>query len=314
MRKIITAMTFLSKDKIFSAKWFKDYTFILIGSFILAAGFVYFVTPHKIVPGGVYGIAIVVHYLTEGMFSFWPEGVPIGLFGLILNIPLTIAGIKILGPRFGIKTVVGFVLTSVFMDGITYLRPNGNIPLVDDVLLSSVFGGVLIGFGLGLIFKSRATSGGSDIIAMIIAKYTNLQLGKLMIYVDSVIVLLALVAFKDWHIPLYSWIVIYISGRAIDMTIEGADYNKALLIVSNKHLDIKNKLLHDLERGGTYLRGEGMFTGEEKQIIYTVVSRREVAILEEYISKIDPDAFITIMDAKEILGEGFQSLNTKLEG
>ena len=307
-------MTFLVTDKIFSKNWIKDYFFILIGSFILAAGFVYFVTPHKIVPGGVYGIAIVVHYLTEGVFPFWPDGIPIGLFGLVLNIPLTIAGIKILGPRFGIKTVVGFVLTSVFMDGITYLRPNGNIPLVDDVLLSSVFGGVLIGFGLGLIFKSRATSGGSDIIAMIIAKYTHLQLGKLMIYVDSVIVLLALFAFQDWHIPLYSWVVIYISGRAIDMTIEGANYNKALLIVSNKHLEIKNKLLYDLERGGTYLRGEGMFTGEEKQIIYTVVSRREVAILEEFISQIDPDAFITIMDAKEILGEGFQNLNTKISG
>ncbi len=196
-------MTFLAKDKVFSKKWIKDYSFILIGSFILAAGFVYFITPHKIVPGGVYGIAIVVHYLTDGVFSFWPDGIPIGLFGLVLNIPLTIAGIKILGPRFGVKTVIGFVLTSVFMDGITYLRPDGNMPLVDDVLLSAVFGAVLIGFGLGLIFKSRATSGGSDIIAMIIAKYTHLQLGKLMIYVDSVIVLLALFAFQDWQIPLY---------------------------------------------------------------------------------------------------------------
>ena len=312
--KKLKDMTFLAKDKAFSKKWIKDYSFILIGSFILAAGFVYFITPHKIVPGGVYGIAIVVHYLTEGVFSFWPNGIPIGLFGLILNIPLTIAGIKILGPRFGVKTVIGFVLTSVFMDGITYLRPDGNMPLVDDVLLSAVFGAVLIGFGLGLIFKSRATSGGSDIIAMIIAKYTHLQLGKLMIYVDSVIVLLALFAFQDWQIPLYSWVVIYISGRVIDITIEGADYNKALLIISKKHKEIKHKLLVDLERGGTYLQGEGMFTGEQKRIIYTVVSRREVAILEEFISSIDPDAFITIMDAKEILGEGFQNLNAKVSG
>jgi uncharacterized membrane-anchored protein YitT (DUF2179 family) len=306
-------MAFLSKQKMFSKQWFIDYTLILFGSFILAAGFVYFVTPHKIVPGGVYGIAIVVHYLTAGMFSFWPDGIPIGLFGLVLNIPLTIAGIKILGPRFGVKTVIGFVLTSFFIDGITYLRPEGNAPLVNDVLLSSVFAGVLIGIGLGLIFKSRATSGGSDIIAMIIAKYTNLQLGKLMIYVDSVIVLMGLVAFKDWHIPLYSWVVIYITGRAIDMILEGADYNKALLIVSKKHEDIKNKILIDLERGGTYLRGEGMFTGEEKQIIYTVVSRREMAVLQEYIGTIDPDAFITVMDAREILGEGFQNLGKKVE-
>ncbi|MFW6290221.1 MAG: YitT family protein, partial [Mariniphaga sp.] len=235
------------------------------------------------------------------------------LFGLLINIPLTIAGIKILGPRFGVKTVVGFVLTSFFIDGITYLRPEGNVPLVTDVLLSSVFAGVLVGIGLGLIFKSRATSGGSDIIAMIIGKYTHLQLGKLMIYVDSVIVLTGLIAFKDWQIPLYSWVVIYITGRAIDTILEGADYNKALLIITNKHLEIQNKILNDLERGGTYLKGEGMFTGEEKQIIYTVVSRREVAVLQEYISNIDPDAFITVMDAREILGEGFQSLRRKVE-
>ncbi|WP_346860416.1 YitT family protein [uncultured Draconibacterium sp.] len=304
-------MTFLTKDKIFSKKWLIDYFYILLGSFILAVGFVFFITPHKIVPGGVYGIAIVVHYLTENLFYLWPEGFPIGLFGLLLNVPLTIAGIRILGPKFGVKTVVGFVLTSVFMDTITILRPDGDLPLVQDVLLSCVFGGVLLGFGLGLIFKSRATSGGSDIIAMMIAKYTRLPLGKLMIYVDSVIVLFGLLAFRDWAIPLYSWIVIYITGKVIDLTIDGANYNKAMMIVSKAHEEIRDKLVLDLERGGTYLRGEGMFTGQEKQIIYTVLSRREVAILEEFISNIDPDAFITIMDTKEILGEGFSSLQQK---
>jgi uncharacterized membrane-anchored protein YitT (DUF2179 family) len=306
-------MTFLPNDKIFSIKWFRDYSMIVIGSFILAVGFVFFISPHRIVPGGVYGIAIVVHYMTQGTFSFWPDGFPIGLFGLILNIPLTIAGIKILGPRFGVKTVVGFVLSSVFMDMITYMRADGDAPLVADVLLSCVFGGVLVGFGLGLIFKARATSGGSDIIAMIIAKYTRIQLGQLMIYVDSTIVLLSLVAFKDWQIPLYSWVVIYITGKAIDLVLEGGDYNKALIIISEKDEHIKNKILVDLERGGTYLKGTGMYTGNDKHIIFTVVSRREVAILEEYINSIDPSAFITVMDTHEILGEGFQSLKHKVQ-
>lgn len=306
-------MSFISKDKVFSKRWLKDYAFIVLGAFILAAGFVYFISPHKIVPGGVYGIAIVVHYLTEGVFSFWPDGIPIGLFGLVLNIPLTYAGIKILGPKFGIKTIVGFVLTSVFMDGITYLRPDGALPLVDDVLLSCLFGGVLLGFGLGLIFKSRATSGGSDIIAMIIAKYSNIQLGQLLIYVDSAIVLLGLLAFQDWKIPLYSWLTIYVTGKAIDLTLEGGNYHKALFIISKEHEKIKQKVLFDLERGGTFFEGRGMYTNEEKQIIYTVVSRREVAILEQYIHSIDPDAFITVMDTREILGEGFQSLKQKIE-
>ncbi|MBN2262760.1 MAG: YitT family protein [Prolixibacteraceae bacterium] len=306
-------MAFLSKDKVFSKRWLKDYSFIILGAFILALGFVYFISPHKIVPGGVYGIAIVVHHLTKGVFSFWPDGIPIGLFGLVLNIPLTIAGIKILGPKFGVKTVTGFVLSSVFMDGITFMRPDGNLPLVDDVLLSCVFGGVLIGVGLGLIFKSRATSGGSDIVAMIFAKYTNVPLGQLLIYVDSVIVLLGLAAFHDWKIPLYSWLVIYITGKAIDITLEGSNYHKALFIISKEHEKIKNKILNDLERGGTYFSGKGMYTNEEKQIIYTVVNRREVAILEQYIHAIDPEAFITIMDTREILGEGFHSLKNKIE-
>jgi len=304
-------MAFLTKDKIFSRKWLIDYLFIITGSFILASAFVFFITPHKIVPGGVYGISIVVHYLTKGVFSFWPEGVPIGLFALMLDIPLILAGIKILGPRFGVKTITGSVLTATFTDLITWFRPVADAPLVNDVLLSVIFAGVLAGFGLGLIFKSRATSGGSDIIAMIIGKYTHIQLGRLMIYVDSVIVLFGLFAFGDWAIPLYSWIVIYITGKVIDITLEGADYNKALLIISKQHEHIKNKLIVDLERGGTYLKGEGMYTGEEKRIIYTIVSRREVAVLKEYISNIDPDAFITVMDTKEILGEGFQSLNQK---
>ena len=303
-------MAFLTKDKIFSKKWISDYLFIIIGSFILAASFVFFITPHKIVPGGVYGISIVVHYLTEGVFSFWPEGIPVGLFALLIDIPLIIIGIKILGPKFGIKTITGSVLTAVFNDLITWFRPVST-PLVEDILLSCVFAGVLAGFGLGLIFKSRATSGGSDIIAMIIGKYTHMPIGRLMIYVDSVIVLFGLFAFGDWAIPLYSWIVIYICGRVIDLTMEGTEYNKALLIISKAHKEIKDKLLLDLDRGGTYLKGEGLYTGDDKQVIYTIVSRREVAILREFISNIDPNAFITVMDAREILGEGFQSLKQK---
>jgi len=306
-------MPFLQKERIFSLNWFRDYSYITIGSFILAVGFVYFISPHKIVPGGLFGVAIVVHYLTKGMFGIWPDGFPIGLFSLLVNIPLTIAGVKILGPRFGVKTVVGFVLSSVFLDWITYMRVDGEAPLVQDVLLSCIFGGVLIGVGTGLIFKSRATSGGSDIIAMMIAKSTGIQLGQLIIYVDSAIVLLGLAAFQDWQIPLYSWLTIYIAGKAIDVTLEGISYHKALFIISDKHEDIKQKILVDLERGGTIFQGRGMYTDEEKQIIYTVVSRREVAILEKFISDIDPKAFITIMDTREILGEGFQSLKLKVD-
>jgi len=299
-------MGYVSKEKLFSREWFKVWSLITIGAFILASGFVFFIDPHRIAPGGVYGIGIVVHYLTKGLFSWAPEGLPIGAVGLALNVPLTIIGIKLLGPRFGVKTVIGFILASVFIDALHFVF--GYDPLVDDPLLSSIFGGVLIGYGLGLIFKSKATSGGSDIIAMIVAKYTRLPLGQLMIYVDSAIVLLALVAFKDWKIPLYSWLVIYITGKVIDMTMQGVSYDKTLFIVSDKYELIRDKLINDIDRGGTLINGTGMYKGQDKKIIFTNVSRREVYILRDYIEEIDPRAFITVIDANEILGNGFKPI------
>lgn len=304
-------MAFIHNEKIFSKKWFISWSLITIGAFIMSVAFVFFIAPHKIIPGGVYGISIVIHHLTKGLIPIWPDGFPIGLMGLILNIPLTIIGIKILGPRFGIKTVIGFILTAVFIDTITYFW--GGYALVkDDILLSSIFGGVLVGFGIGLIFKSRATSGGSDIVAMIISKYTRLPLGQLLIYIDSVIVLFGLIAFGDWKIPLYSWIAIFITGKVIDAVLQGVSYDKTLFIISQKHKEIRDKIINDLNRGGTYIKGNGMYDNEEKTIIFTVVNRREMAILEDYISQIDPMAFLTVIDANEIIGKGFKSLHDKI--
>ena len=310
-------MTLVTKEKFLSKEWFYSYSLIAIGSFILAAGFVYFIDPHKIVPGGVYGIGIVVKNITANIMGdgitlpflkepIFRDGLGIGFVGLVLNIPLTIIGIKILGPRFGIKTVVGFILSAIFID---YLDAGFDGALVDDVLLSCVFGGVLIGFGLGLIFKSRATSGGSDIIAMILAKYTRMSLGILLIVVDSAIVLIALLVFKDWKIPLYSWIVIYITGKVIDATLQGVSYDKTLFIISDKYEEIRNKLINDLNRGGTLINGVGMFKGMEKKIIFTNVNRREQAILRDFIKSIDPNAFMTVINANEVIGNGFKSIH-----
>ncbi|MCD4833693.1 MAG: YitT family protein [Bacteroidales bacterium] len=307
-------MTLVTKEKFLSKEWFYSYTLIAIGSFILAAGFVYFIDPHKIVPGGVYGIGIVVKNMTAEIMGngikipfisepIFKDGLGIGIVGLMLNIPLTILGIKMLGPRFGVKTVIGFVLTSVFID---FLDAGFSGALVDDVLLSCVFGGVLIGFGLGLIFKSKATSGGSDIIAMIAVKYTKMSLGLLLIIVDSIIVLFGLLVFKDWKIPLYSWIVIYITGKVIDATLQGVSYDKALFIISDKYEEIRDKIIKDLNRGGTLIDGVGMYKGLDKKIIFTNVNRREQAVLQDFIKDIDPYAFMTVIDAHEVLGNGFK--------
>lgn len=281
-----------------------DYLLIVLGAFILAAGFVLFINPYNIVPGGVYGIGIVTHHLFPA--------IGVGAVGLILNIPLTLLGMKVLGPKFGFKTVLGMVLTSFFMDGLThYIGEADPLGLQNDLLLSSIFGGIIIGFGLGLIFKAKATSGGSDIIAMIGNKYTKISVGQFLVIVDSVIVLLGLIVFKDWKIPLYSWIVIFITGKVIDITLDGINYERALIIVSDKHDEIKDRILNSINRGGTYLSGEGMYSGEQKRIIFTVISRRELSTLEAMISQIDPDAFLTIMDTHEILGKGFKSLQEK---
>lgn len=305
-------MAFVTKEKLFTKEWFKVYSLIVIGTFILASGFVFFINPYKIVPGGVYGIAIVIHYLTEGMLPFWPDGIPIGLLGLSMDIPLTLIGLKILGPRFGIKTVLGFVLTAFFIDFLTYfVGEHDPLELGDQVLLASVFGGVLIGFGLGLIFRSRATSGGSDIVAMIINKYTGLPLGQLMIIVDSTIVIVGLLAFGDWRIPLYSWIVIFITGKVIDITLRGIAYEKTMLIISDKYDEIRQKIITDINRGGTVFAGEGLYSHAQKRMIYTNVSRREYQILKDFIRRIDPDAFVTVLDANEILGNGFKSLKAE---
>lgn len=302
-------MTFITKEKLFTKEWFKVYSLIVVGTFIMAAGFVLFINPYKIVPGGVYGIAIVIHYLTEGAFTFWPLGIPIGLLGLVMDIPLTLMGMKILGPRFGVKTIVGFILTASFMDLLTwFIGRNDPLELGDQILLASIFGGVMIGFGLGLIFRSRATSGGTDIVAMIINKYTGLPLGQLLIIVDSVIVLIGLAAFGDWKIPLYSWIVIFITGKVIDITLRGISYEKTMFIISDKHEEIRQKIIVDLDRGGTMFVGKGMYSEQEKNMIYTNVSRREYQILKDYIRETDPDAFVTVIDANEILGHGFKPL------
>ncbi len=297
-------MAFIQKDKLFSKQWLINYSLILVGSFILAAGFVLFITPYRIVPGGVYGISIVLHYVL---------GTPVGMTALAMDIPLTLIGIRVLGPRFGYKTIVGFLLTAFFVDGLTYLY--GNEPLVaDEPLLSSIFGGVFLGLGLGLIFKAKATSGGTDIIAMIISKYTKLPVGQLLIYVDSVIVLLGLAVFQDWKIPLYSLIVIFITGRVIDTVLQGVNYDKTLFIISEKHAEIRDKIINDLNRGGTFIHGSGMYNGAERTVIFTVVNRREMAMLQEYIHSIDPRAFVTVINANEILGEGFKSLKDKVTG
>ena len=292
------------QDKPFSKKWFLSYTYLVIGTFILALGYAFFMTPYKIIPGGIYGISIILHYKL---------GFPVGMAALCFNLPLTLIGLKILGPRFGVKTFVCFVLTAIFTDGLIFFIGDDPLNLHGEVLLASMFGGAVMGVGVGLIFKSRASSGGSDVIASILSKYTKIPLGTQLMIVDSIIVLFGFAVFQDWKIPLYSWLTIFIMGKVIDVILKGFSDDKTVFIVSEKSEEIREAIIYDLKRGGTIFDGKGMYNKEKKEVLFTVINRREVPDLVQFIFDIDPAAFISIQDAHEIIGKGFKAIEEKVK-
>jgi uncharacterized membrane-anchored protein YitT (DUF2179 family) len=235
-----------------------------------------------------------------------------------MEIPLVLIGTIILGPRFGIKTIVSIItilLTVWFME--TYVSPD-YAKVISDPMLNTIVAGVFYGISIGLIFKSRATSGGSDIIAMILAKYTKISLGQLVMIVDGAIVMFTLAqptgtGTIGWEFAIYSMIIIFIEGKIIDTVVSGASYHKTVLIISDQVESIASKINNDLKRGATIFNGTGAYTGDEKRMIYAVMSRREVEILKLHIKEVDPKAFVNVTEANEIIGHGFKSLKDALE-
>lgn len=295
-------MAFIVRYHPFTRPWFKAYALIVTGAMLIASGYAFFITPHKIVPGGIYGISIVLHH------TF---GTPVGLMALAFNLPLTLVGIKVLGPRFGIKTFTGFMLTSLFMDLISLWI--GDMALIpDDLILSSVYGGAVIGLGVGFLFKAKATCGGTDVMAMMLGKWTGRPLGQLMMSVDTIIVIMGSLVFLDWKIPMYSLITIFVMGKTIDTVLQGWTQDKVAIIISNRYNEISNAIADDIQRSSTLIHANGMFAGAERNILYVVLSRKEVPALEQRVHQADPSAFVTIINADEILGEGFKSLRDKV--
>lgn len=302
-------MPFTTKEKFLSKEWFSAYAFLLTGSILFAVSDILFVVPYKLAPGGVYGIATVLNTLFGWKISFST---------LFMEIPLVLIGTIILGPRFGIKTIVSIItilLTVWFME--TYVSPD-YAKVISDPMLNTIVAGVFYGISIGLIFKSRATSGGSDIIAMILAKYTKISLGQLVMIVDGAIVMFTLAqptgtGTIGWEFAIYSMIIIFIEGKIIDTVVSGASYHKTVLIISDQVESIASKINNDLKRGATIFNGTGAYTGDEKRMIYAVMSRREVEILKLHIKEVDPKAFVNVTEANEIIGHGFKSLKDALE-
>lgn len=285
--------------KAFSRKGIKDIIMVFLGSLVMASGYVFFIVPYKIIPGGVYGIAIILHH------TF---GLPTGTSGLVMNIPLLIWGVKELGPRFGWRTIMGMTATSLLIDLITVFW--GNDALIEnDLLLSSLYGGVLIGAGLALIFMAKGTTGGSDIVAQILYKRSKMPMGQLLILIDTAVVILGVIMFKDIKLALYAIITIYVTGQVIDTMTTGMNHRKGAFIVSEKYNEIADYILKKLRRGATFFHSAGIYKNDEKEVIFTALSRRELVALQENIKKIDPNAFMTVIDIRDVRGEGFKSFS-----
>lgn len=299
------------KEILFSAAWWRSWMLVVAGALVMSAGFVLFINPYHIVPGGVYGTGNVLHYLFPNVM--------VATFGFMLDVPLLIIGFRIFGGMFGARTVVAAVLTYFFMAGLTLLigeHPEtmlgGTIDLSGDVLLACIFGGVLIGIGVGLIIKTRATTGGTDIISMILTKYTGMRFSRAMLIVDSSVVVFGLVVMGDWLIPLYSLVTIFVTSRAIDFVVDGSSQDKLMLIISDKNAQLESFILEEMGRGATYIHTAGMYTKRERDMVFLVVSRREVGAVQNKIKEIDHEAFVVVLNAQETFGDGFKAFPEKL--
>ncbi|WP_456086581.1 YitT family protein [Parabacteroides sp.] len=274
-----------------------DYTLIVIGAFLQALSYVLFLAPYKVVPGGVYGISIVLHYVTKGLFSFMPDGLPMGATALCFNIPLMILAMKKIGLASGPKTIVTFVLISVFTDSLSYLL--GNQPLVEnDSFIACFYGGAILGIGVTCVFRAQSTSAGTDVLARVIANNSNLKVSNMIILLDSAIVMLGLIVFRDWAVPLYSWFAIFVYGKIVEM-FQTENPNRAVFIVSRKTQEIKDLIVGKMGMRGTFLHGRGMYEGKEKEIIFTIAERKDLPRLKDEVKEIDPNAFISTMHASK---------------
>lgn len=271
---------------------------VTLGVLLTALGLDSFLIPSKIAAGGVSGIATVLHYLLH---------VPVGITMLILNVPLFLMGVYRLGLRFGFRSLYGTISLSVFIDGLDPFLP----VVTRDPLLASLFGGVLVGLGLGLVFRYRGTTGGTDLAAAVLRTYTGANVGQLLFLVDAVVVLAAGISFGSWELALYALITIFITAWLIDLVQEGISYAKAFFIISNEPEKMAKAVLGEIDRGATVLRGQGAYSGADKDVLLVVVNRSEVTRLKDLVYQVDSRAFVILADVHEVLGEGFKPLSDK---
>ena len=318
------------KERITDKVWWREMLTIVFGCTMCAIGFVFFINPYNIVPGGVYGLGIVLH-------NIFPS-IQVGTFGYMMDIPLLTIALLLFGKKFGGRTLFAAFITPGLMniisaavyptkEALQSLDPaqlmGGAINLSDHLMLACILGGTIIGAGLGFVVRSNATTGGTDIIAMILNRYLHIPFSRGVLIADSCVVLAGLVVIGfgigtesgeagGWLLSLYSLICIFVSARVIDYVIDGASYDKLLFIIGNAHSEpLRQYIIGDMERGGTYIKASGMYSKQDKEMIFLVVSRREVAQVQRKIREIDPTVFLVVTDAYDTYGEGFKPFPEK---
>ena len=314
--------------------WWRSMFAIVLGCLIMAVGYSYFVSPYNIVPGGVYGMGIVLH-------NVFPS-IQVGTFGYMIDVPLLASAIIVFGRQFGGRPLFAACPTPGLINLLSWIAfPNqealealdpkqlfgGVIDLSNDLMLASLLGAVLIGLGVGLVLRNQATTGGTDIIAMYLQKFAKMKFSTGILLADSCVVLSGLLVIGfgvgsgadreaveggSWLLSFYSLITIYVSSRVLAYVIDGASYDKLLFIISeNHHAELRDFIIEDMDRSGTYIKGKGMYTDQDREMIFVVVSRKEVHLVQNKVREIDPKAFMVVTDAYETFGEGFKQFPDK---
>jgi uncharacterized membrane-anchored protein YitT (DUF2179 family) len=268
-----------------------EYLNIIIGSAVVALAFNLFLLPNKVASGGVSGISTILYTLLgwEPAYVQWA-----------FNIPLFIAGVVLLGKQFGVKTLVG----TIFLPFVVFLSKDLDAATTNP-LLGSLFGGIGVGLGLGIVFRGKGSTGGTDLAAQIIHKYTGLSLGTCVVIIDGLIVLSAALVF-DLESGMYALIALYVTSKTIDLVQIGLNRSKMAMIITTKEEEVRKGILEEIDRGVTKLPGTGGFTEDERPVLMCVVDQTEFTKLKQLVKTIDASAFVVVMDASEVLGEGFK--------
>ncbi|HBN28547.1 MAG TPA: YitT family protein [Clostridiaceae bacterium] len=267
--------------------------YILMGSLITAISINIFTIPHKLVSGGVSGIALIIQYLT---------GIPTGYMVFLINIPIFIFGIKEVDKDFIIHSLIGTVALSVFL---VLTRNLSSYFYVKDILLSCIYAGVFGGIGIGIVLRNRGSQGGTDIIAVVVKRRYGISIASVSFIINIVIVIIGAVL-NNVEIALYTLISMYVSSVVLNRVIEGFDRKKLLFIVTKKDKEVSQAIMNEIGRGVTFFYGEGAYTNEKRNVIFCIVTSFQVARTKKVIEDIDKSAFISILDAAEVEGKGFK--------